>query len=84
MQAPTPVELIAKHGDLTISCGPCRVLRGPIGLLDNLVAAGYRDRPIDQIVFRCHACGAIGQPMSRGPGNLLMGREQLWPPKTGS
>lgn len=81
MEAPT-AELILKLGaSFDISCGPCRMLTVPPDLAKRLVAAGKGAVPVDQLKFRCHRCGGVGEPFVRGPGNSLMGRPRLWPPE---
>jgi hypothetical protein len=52
----------------------------PVDLLEHLIAADRGDLPIDQMTFRCTRCGEVGWPLSQGPGNSVVGREQLWPP----
>lgn len=78
--APTPRELVQLRADLCVGCETCRVLRAPIRLAEDLAAGRWADTPIDKLIFRCHVCGAPGRPLAHAPGNLLVGRAQLWPP----
>lgn len=77
--APTPNFIISVRASLAVSCDPCRVLRVPHDLALALIAAGRGDVPIDQLVFRCTKCGAVGEPYVTGEGNALIGRERYWP-----
>jgi hypothetical protein len=78
MQAPTLGEILARDWSLAVSCERCRILT----LVDARGLA--RGRPvatrIDALRFRCRRCGAAGAPIVDAPGNMLLGRPQVWPP----
>ena len=78
--APTPREIVALGGDLSVSCETCRMLRAPRGMAEELAAGRWAATPIDKLLFRCHVCGGRGKPLAKAPGNALLGRPQLWPP----
>jgi hypothetical protein len=79
--APTATYIRAVEATLYLSCALCRSLRDMPGLVDQLLASGRGDVPVDRLNFKCSAHGLAGDPYVYGAGNALLGRPQLWPPK---